>query len=122
MLTSCGPWREGGASTNDNTVRGATGTTGWKHYEFDLPVSSEVRNVNFGVLFNGTGTAWFDGLSIQLDGVAYSDPQLFDLDFESPKPKGFFTGGEGYSVTLDNTVAWSGTQSLKMTTVALAAH
>jgi hypothetical protein len=109
-----------GVPSDDKAVRGATGTTAWKHYEFELPVSTEARNINFGLLFNGTGTAWFDGLSIQLDGVPYTDPQLFDLDFESPAPKGFFTGGEGYSVKLDNTTAWSGAQSLKMTAAAAA--
>ena len=39
---------------------------------------------------------------------------VFDFDFESPSPKGFFTGGCGYSVQLDSTVAHTGNQSLRM--------
>jgi hypothetical protein len=38
-----------------------------------------------------------------------------DFGFESTTPnKGFYTGGPGYRVALDNTVAYTGKQSLKM--------
>lgn len=95
-------------------MRGATGTTAWTRYEFDLPVAPEATNINFGVLFSGTGTVWVDALSVLIDGMSYSDPKLFDFGFESPTPKGFYTGGTGYRVTLDNGVSYSGTQSLRM--------
>ena len=95
-------------------MRGATGTTGWTHYEFDLPVAPEATNINFGIIFSGTGTVWADALTVLVDGVPYSDPRLFDFGFESPTPKGFYTGGPGYRVTLDNKVSYSGTQSLRM--------
>ena len=52
------------ASPND-LVRGATETTDWTRYKFDLPVPPGARNINFGLVFNGTGTAWFDALSSQ---------------------------------------------------------
>src|ERR1700722_584958 len=90
------------------------GTTGWDPCEIKLPVPDGASNINFGLLFTGTGTAWFDALRIELDGVPYVNPQLFDLDFESGKAKGFYTGGNGYKVGVDNTTAWSGSQSLKM--------
>lgn len=96
------------------TMRGAVGTTAWKRYEIELPVPSGATNINFGLLFTGTGSAWFDALRIELDGVPYINPQLFDLDFESIRAKGFYTGGGGYKVGIDNTAAWSGSQSLKM--------
>jgi hypothetical protein len=51
---------------------------------------------------------------LELDGVPYSDPGAFDLDFESPTPKGFYTGGTGYLVRLESTVFHSGRQSLLM--------
>jgi hypothetical protein len=95
-------------------MRGATGTSTWTRYEFDLPVAPEATNINFGVLFSGTGTVWVDALSILVDGVPYSDPKLFDFGFESQTPKGFYTGGLGYRVTLDNKVSYSGIQSLRM--------
>jgi hypothetical protein len=99
---------------DSGVMRGATGTTGWTHYELELPVAAGARNINFGVLFTGKGTAWFDALQVELNGVPYPNPQGLDLDFESSRVRGFYAGGEGYVVGLDNTSAWSGTQSLKM--------
>jgi erythromycin esterase-like protein len=94
--------------------RGVTGTADWKKYELELPVAADANNINFGALHPGNGTAWFDSLSIELDDVAYNDQSVFDLDFESPSPKGFFTSGDGYQVRLDSTVSYSGNQSLQM--------
>jgi hypothetical protein len=42
------------------------GTTGWTHYQIELPVYDNAKDIYFGVLMNGTGTAWFDDLSIQV--------------------------------------------------------
>ena len=52
---------------------GAKGTTPWKRYEIDLPVDSAAININFGVLFPGDGTAWFDDLHIEFDGQPFVD-------------------------------------------------
>jgi hypothetical protein len=94
--------------------RGVTGTTDWKRYEIELSAAADAKNINFGALLTGDGSAWFDGLVVELDGVPYSDPGAFDLDFESPTPKGFYTGGIGCLVRLDSTVFHSGRQSLLM--------
>jgi TonB family protein len=94
--------------------RGAKGTTDWKRYEIDLPVAADAKNINFGVLHTGDGSAWFDGLAVEVDGVPYADTSVFDLDFESPAPKGFYTGGNGYQVQLDKQIFHSGKQSLRM--------
>ncbi len=112
-------WRVDGAPSQvlafDNMQdRGATGTTDWKRYEITLPVAKEAKNINFGGLHTGDGTAWFDGLKVELDGVEYTDKSAFDLGFESPTPKGFYTGGDGYSVHVDDRVFQSGQQSLQM--------
>jgi hypothetical protein len=70
----------------------------------------------------GTGTAWVDAMKVELDGEPYSNPQL-DFDFESPSAKGFIFGcgsasaictGYKYKVGIDDTVSYSGHQSLKM--------
>jgi erythromycin esterase-like protein len=98
--------------------RGAKGTTDWKRYEIDLPVSADAKNMDFGVLHAGDGSAWFDGLTVEVDRVPYSDTSVFDLDFESSKPKGFHTAGNGYQVRLDSEVFHSGKQSLRMTYIA----
>ncbi len=113
-------WRVDGPSGSslafDNMQgRGATGTTDWKRFEIELPVAPEATNINFGTLFSGEGTAWFDALTIELNGIPYTNDKLFDLDFESSPPKGFYTGGNGYQVQLDFKVFRSGTQSLRMT-------
>jgi len=103
----------------NGTMRGATGTTPWTLYEFELPVGKTASNINFGVLFTGTGTAWVDSIKVQLDGEPYSNPR-FDFDFETPNAKGFYIGCGGYAgctdfkVDVDNTVAYYGHQSLKM--------
>jgi hypothetical protein len=92
---------------------GATGTSDWTRYAIDLDVPREAANINFGAMFSGEGTAWFDSLQVEIDGVPYHD-ESFDFDFESQYPRGFFTGGNGYGVQLDSTVAYAGKQSLRM--------
>jgi len=109
---------DGKPDTGNGTLRGATGTTPWTLYEFELPVDKTASNINFGVLLTGTGTAWVDSMRVELDGEPYSNPQ-FDFDFESPMAKNFYTGGGGtgsaiYKVGIDDTTSFSGNQSLKM--------
>lgn len=117
-------WRVDGKSgmlAFDNMQnRGVTGTTDWKQYDIELPVAADAMNINFGALFPGTGTAWFDGLSVELDGVPYSNKTTFDLDFESSPPRGFYTSSNGYSVQLDSQIFHNGKQSLRMTRSAPA--
>jgi erythromycin esterase-like protein len=109
-----GPDRKMLAFNNMQQLR-ISGTTDWKEYSFELPVAPEAQNINFGMLLSGGGTAWFDDLKVELDGVPYSDPSLFDFTFESPAPRGFFTGmGGTYSILLDHDVAHSGKQSLRI--------
>jgi erythromycin esterase-like protein len=103
--------------------RGAKGTTSWAPYTISLDVPADARAIKFGVLHTGKGTAWFDSLAIEIDGVPYSDPSAFDFDFESPGLRGFEAGGEtasgkrfstaGYSITIDKSVAHTGAQSLR---------
>ncbi len=47
------------------------GTHNWKHFSFELPVAENATNINFGVLMGGKGEAWFDGLTIDTNGVRY---------------------------------------------------
>ena len=65
-------WRVDGASgvlAFDNMQsRGVTGTTDWTRYVVDLPVDANAKNINFGLLMPGDGTAWFDDLTVELDG------------------------------------------------------
>jgi erythromycin esterase-like protein len=112
-------WRvdgESGILAFDNmSNRGVTGTSEWARYQIELPVAANARNINFGALHTGDGSAWFDGLTIELDDVPYTSQSIFDLDFESTTPRGFAVGGAGYEVQLDRQVVRSGSQSLRMT-------
>src|SRR5262249_22766847 len=40
--------------------RGAKGTNPWTRYEISLDVPVNAKNINFGILHPGNGTAWFD--------------------------------------------------------------
>ena len=115
-------WRvdgQAGVLAFDNMQdRGPRGSTEWTRYTVELPVSSEARNINFGLLLPGDGTAWFDDLTIELDGEPFTDPSTFDLGFESPTARGFYTGGSGYRVGIDSAVARTGARSLRMQYVA----
>jgi hypothetical protein len=97
--------------------RGPRGTTAWTKYEIKMLVPSDAKNINFGVLHPGNGTAWFDTLQVKIDGVLYTDSSKFDLDFESDSPRGFYTGGQGYDVAIDKKVFNTGKQSLRSTLV-----
>jgi len=110
-------WRCDGASGTlafDNmSGRGATGTNDWQQFEIDMTIPANTTNILFGVIHPGNGSAWFDTLAVQLDGVNYVNPALFDFDFESPTLVGFGVGGNAFSVQLDPTVAHTGRQSLR---------
>lgn len=118
-------WRVDGQSGTlafDNMGnRGVTGTKDWERYSITLPVAKDAMNINFGAILTGDGTAWFDGLTVELDDKPYLDKTLFDLDFESGTPRGFYTGGNGYRVVLDSTMFRAGAKSLSMRHVAPAA-
>lgn len=94
--------------------RGPNGTTAWTRYEVNVNAPANAQALYFGALHPGTGTAWFDSLQIEIDGVPYTSPGAIDLDFESSTPRGFNVGGQGYKVRIDSTNAHTGRQSLKI--------
>ena len=110
-------WRVDGASgvlAFDNMQdRGVTGTTDWTRYEINLPVDAKTSNINFGAILTGDGSAWFDHLTVEIDGKPFAPPAGLDLDFEAAAT-GFFTGGSGYLVRPDDTVFQNGKHSLLM--------
>jgi erythromycin esterase-like protein len=111
-------WRTDGENGKlialDNMAdRGPKGTTDWKRYEISVDVPANATNIYFGAIHPGNGTAWFDSLQVEIDGVLYTDSSAFDLDFESEGIRGFHTGGKGYEATIDKAVAHTGKQSLR---------
>ncbi len=78
------------------------GTTGWKRYELEIAVPTETSNNKFGVQLIGGGTAWFDGLAVEVDGKPYTQAQGFDLIHRGRiLPKGSFQTAPGYAATFD---------------------
>ena len=94
--------------------RGAKGKTDWQRYEIELPIAADAANIYFGALHTGDGQAWFDDLTVELDGVPYVDKSQFDLGFDSSSPRGFSTHGNGYEFFLDHRTFHTGGQSLQM--------
>ena len=70
--------RESMLAFNNMKDTGYSGTHDWTHYSFELPVATSAININFGVLLDGHGEAWFDDLSVQLDGKDYVEPPPFE--------------------------------------------
>lgn len=48
--------------------RGVQGTTPWTKYEIELPVDSGASGIVLGALHPGTGTAWFDSVTVEVVG------------------------------------------------------
>ncbi|MCC6426370.1 MAG: erythromycin esterase family protein [Phycisphaerales bacterium] len=67
--------------------RGPRAPSDWTWYSIETTVPDDAMAVYFGLLMTGTGTSWFDGLTIELDGQPWKSPQ-FDLDFETAAPRG----------------------------------
>lgn len=53
--------------------RGLKGTNDWLQVSIKMKVNENVVNINFGALFPGKGTAWFDNFEILIDGVKFND-------------------------------------------------
>lgn len=100
---------------------GPRGDTGWAYYAIDLDVPEEAANINFGVLMPGGGSAWFDSLKVELDGVEYANPAVFDFTFDGPAVKGLMLfDGPTYSVALDEEIAAEGEKSLRIRRIGAA--
>lgn len=94
--------------------RGPKGTTPWTRYEISIDVPANATNIYFGVLHSGDGSAWFDSLQVEIDGLPYPGTDQFDFDFESETLRGFHGQGDGYDVGLDKDTAHTGKQSLRI--------
>jgi erythromycin esterase-like protein len=111
-------WRadgESGVLAFDNMQsRQIKGDTDWQEYDVVLEIPAQTSNINFGMILPGNGQAWFDDLKVEFDGREYDATHRFDFGFESGSPKGFFTAGSGYLVTVDENVSHTGKRSLRM--------
>jgi hypothetical protein len=53
-------------------VESPKGTTDWKQYSIELPLTEDTNSVAFGCKMTGTGIAWYDDFQVLLDGVPIS--------------------------------------------------
>lgn len=51
----------------------ARGTTPWTRYSFEVDVPAEAAEVAFGAILQGNGTAWFDDIKVEIDGVPWAE-------------------------------------------------
>ena len=111
-------WRadgpKGTLAFDNMQARGPRGTTEWMRHEIVLDIPRDTVNINFGALMPGTGAAWFDDLQVEIDGAPFDATALFDFDFESGQPKGFFLPTTGYAVAVVDGVASRGKRSLRI--------
>ena len=70
-------WRVDGATGTlgfDNMHnRGIKGTNEWQKVSIKMKIDEKVTNINFGGLFVGHGTAWFDNFEVLINGVKFND-------------------------------------------------
>jgi erythromycin esterase-like protein len=79
------------------------GTTGWKRYAVEIAVPADTRSITVGVILDGAGTAWFDGIEMGIDGKLYTRAEGFAiLDQGRVRPNGTFSIGPGYEATFES--------------------
>src|SRR5262249_17444238 len=100
--------------------RGPRGTTDWKPFSIELTVAPNARKIVLGLMHTGSGTAWFSGVRLTLDGVPYASDQL-DFGFSEWPATGFGGGGTGYQIAVDNDVQYDGKSSLRIRRTGRAA-
>jgi erythromycin esterase-like protein len=93
------------------------GTTDWHRYQLELSVPAKTNAIYFGPLLAGSGTAWFDDLQVEIDGQPYAS-DAYDFSFEGPTLKGLSPAIPTYPTRLDDRVAHSGKQSLRISHIA----
>lgn len=60
--------------------RGLKGNNEWIQVSIKMDVSKDVKNINYGGLFPGEGTVWFDNLELYINGEKF-------IDIVEPAPK-----------------------------------
>ncbi len=83
---------------NNMQDKNITGTTEWSLHEFTIDVPKDTQNINFGFMLNADGTAWFDDIEIELDGVKYENAKDFSFDFENDAVRYLSGGSREYAV------------------------
>jgi erythromycin esterase len=64
-----------------------SGTTGWAPFSVTIPVPRNAAGIVFGVMLTGTGTAWFDQLTLSADQSVDIADAVLPVVKVSPLPK-----------------------------------
>lgn len=59
----------GGLSFDTSPQPGATGSSDWRRFQFDRLVNPQAVQVVVGVFLLGRGSAWFDSIQVEVEGV-----------------------------------------------------
>lgn len=104
------------------------GDTDWTHATIETTVPADAAYVYFGLLADGDGEAWFDGLVVEV-GDAAIVLEGHDLDFESDQPTGLVHAGPvgeppppGFEYVIDGSVAKSGSRSGLLRSLPVVSH
>jgi C-terminal processing protease CtpA/Prc len=86
----------GGMLAFDNMQqRQLDGTRDWAEYRIELPLARGARQLVFGALLSGQGTAWVDDLRILVDGVPLADVPRIVTVLERDRE---FVSGSGITI------------------------
>jgi erythromycin esterase-like protein len=113
-----------GAKVKDESLaRGATATADWQPLAVEIAVPEGSRGVNFGMYLRGLGTAWFDSLSLDVDGAPLPAAAAAELGLAFAGGRApladWYTAAPGYQVAVDESVAHGGGASLRIQRTAL---
>lgn len=89
---------------------GPRGTTGWSPYEVVLDIPANATTIFFGVELRGNGTAWFDGLQVEVDGHALPEGPAPALLEPSPEHAAWLSA---HAMPFDTPVAGNGFADLQ---------
>lgn len=100
---------------NNMSEKGIKGTTEWTRHEFSFDIPADTTNINFGFILHGGGTAWFDDVEVELDGLKYQNDMLFSFDFENDAVRYLSEGvSPEYAIARVETKPRSGRKSLEI--------
>jgi len=74
--------------------RGLKGDNEWTQVTIKMKVSEKATQINFGGLFTGEGTAWFDALELYIDGEKYVDYEPLVTEILPTGEQIIITGGD----------------------------
>ena len=92
------------------------GTKDWQRYAIELAIPADADTLTFGVSMTGQGDAWFDSLTIEIEGAPWSS-RTIDLAMEHPHGPIGMTGlsmHPRFDIAMDGGVFKSGSRSLRL--------